>query len=102
MLPGLRAVEREQMRGGQVLDVDVVADRGAVGRVVVGPVDVDVLGLAAGGAQDVRDQMRLGSWSSPTSPLAPATLKYRRLTAPSPCAWQKVPIMPSTASLEAP
>ena len=48
------------MRDRQVLDVDVVADRGAVGRRIVGPVDLDRGRGAERGAQDVRDQVRLG------------------------------------------
>ena len=36
----LFVAEREQVRGPEVLDVDVVADAGAVGRVVVGAVDL--------------------------------------------------------------
>ena len=46
--------------GGQVVDVDVVADAGAVGRGVVGAEDVDRLALAERDLQDERDEVRFG------------------------------------------
>ena len=45
---------------GQVLDVDVVADRRAVAGRVVGAEDGDVVALAHGRAQDVGDEVGLG------------------------------------------
>ena len=48
------------MGGGQVVDVDVIADAGAVGRGVVGAEDVDRLALAESDLQDQRDEMRFG------------------------------------------
>ncbi len=54
------ARERENVRRRQVLDVDVVTDRGAVGRLVVGPIHLDVRGVADRRPQHVRDQMCLG------------------------------------------
>ena len=102
MLAGAGAVEREQMRRREVLDVDVVADRGAVGRRVVGAEDLRGRCLPSAARRTFGIRWVSGSWSSPRPPLAPATLKYRRLTAPSPCAMQKSPIIPSTASFEAP
>jgi ribosome biogenesis protein Tsr3 len=43
-----------------------------------------------------------GSWSSPNRPLAPATLKCRRLVAEIPWALAKNPINRSTVGLEPP
>ena len=48
------------MRVAEVVDVDVVADRGAVRRRVVGPEDLDVGIDAERRPEDVRDQMGLG------------------------------------------
>jgi len=45
---------------GEILDVDVIADRCAVARRIVGPVDVDRLSGAERDAQDIGDQVRLG------------------------------------------
>ena len=73
---GLERVEREQVRLAEVLDVDVVADRGAVARRVVGPEDRHVLARAP-----PRPAAPAGSGASrgrgprPARPLAPATLK---------------------------
>ena len=53
-------LQREDVRGGQVIDVDVVADAGAVGRRVVGAEDLDVRALAERGLEDERDQVRFG------------------------------------------
>ncbi len=59
VLARLRRVQGQQVRVGQVRDVDVVADAGAVrGRVVVA-VDRDVLALPERGLEDQRDQVRL-------------------------------------------
>src|SRR6202034_2267882 len=60
VLAGTRALQRQLVGDGQVVDVDVVAHRGAVGRRVVGAVDVDRGALAEHRPQDVRDQVRLG------------------------------------------
>ena len=53
-------LQREQVRAAEVLDVDVVAHRGAVGRRVVGAEDRDRLALAGRRLQHERDQVRLG------------------------------------------
>ena len=98
-----RAVEREQMRGGQIVDVDVVANRRAVRGRIVGAVRSDAAGASPSATRRMFGiRCVSGSWSSPRSPLAPATLKYRRLTAPSPWAVQKSRIIRSTASFDAP
>ena len=44
---------------GEIDDVDVVADAAAVGRRVVGAVDLDRLLLAEGDLEDIRDQVGL-------------------------------------------
>ena len=56
----LDPLEGAEVGVGQVLDVDVVADAGAVGRRVVGAEDGDVLALAERDLEDERDQVRLG------------------------------------------
>src|SRR4051794_12101301 len=55
-----RALEAEDVRLPEVLDVDVVPDRGAVIRRVVRPEHGHVLPLAGGGLEHERDQVRLG------------------------------------------
>ena len=58
--PGARGRQREQVRGGEVAHVDVVADAGAVrGRVVLA-VDRQRVAGAGGHLQGDRDQVRLG------------------------------------------
>ena len=57
--PGRVAFEREHVRAGEVVDVDVVAHRGAVARRVVGAEHLHVVADAGGGAQHERDQVRL-------------------------------------------
>ena len=73
--PADRLLQRQQVRAAEVVDVDVVAHRGAVRGRVVGAEDRDALARAGRGLQHERDQMRLRVWSSPSGPLAPATLK---------------------------
>jgi hypothetical protein len=51
------SVEGEEMGGGEIGDVDVVADRRAVRRGVIGAEDLDVGQRPLGGAQDIGDQM---------------------------------------------
>src|ERR1019366_6511369 len=51
--------QAEDVRLGQVEDVDVIADAGAVGRGVVGAVDFAMRLPAQGDLQHVRDEMRL-------------------------------------------
>ena len=65
------------MRARQVLHVDVVADAGAVGRVVVVAEDGERRRAAERGVDRARDQVLLGSWSSPRLPSGwqPAALK---------------------------
>ena len=53
------APEGEHVRLREIEDVDVVADARAVGRLVVGAVDFDVLLLPERDLQDVRDEVRL-------------------------------------------
>ena len=71
----------------EVLDVDVVAHRGAVrrsgSRCRRSPT-LSRLPAAACSTSGIRCVS--GWWSSPSGPLAPATLKYRSETAASPCA----------------
>src|SRR4051794_6230909 len=55
-----RALEPEDVRLPEVLDVDVIPDRGAVIRRVVRPEHGHVLPLARGGLEHERDQVRLG------------------------------------------
>jgi hypothetical protein len=57
---GVRRVQREQVRGGQILDVDVVADAGAVRGGVILAEDLQLLPPAGGHLEGYRDQMRLG------------------------------------------
>ena len=49
--------ERAQMRGGQIADMDVVADRGAVAGRIIRAVDLDRVAAAERGAQHQRDQV---------------------------------------------
>ena len=58
--PGGGGVEGEQVGLGEVGDVDVVADAGAVGGRVVVAEDGDRLAAALGDLEDERDQVRLG------------------------------------------
>ena len=51
--------EREHVCGREIKDVDVIANAGAVRRLVVGAVDFDVILLAEGDFEDVRDEVRL-------------------------------------------
>src|SRR6476469_5520015 len=57
---GLGVFEGEQVCLGEVGDVDVVADAGAVGGRVVLAVDVDRRALTEGDLQDQRDEVGLG------------------------------------------
>jgi hypothetical protein len=54
---GDQPLEREQMGGGKVGDVDIVANAGAVGRVIVGAVDFDMAALAGRRLDRDLDQM---------------------------------------------
>src|SRR5205814_10299219 len=56
----LQVFQGQQVSLGQVVDVDVIADAGAVGGGVVGAEDVQVRPLADGGLDHQRDQVRLG------------------------------------------
>ena len=67
--------QRQQVRLGQVADVDVVADAGAVRGRPVGAVHRDRLALAGGDLQHQRDQVGFDECRSPNRPYAPATLK---------------------------
>src|ERR1700759_3916263 len=51
-------IEREDMRAGQIGDVNVVADAGSVRSFVVGAEDRDEFALALCDLQNQRDQMR--------------------------------------------
>ena len=53
----LGGIEREDVGLREVEDVDVVADAGAVGGLVVGAVDFDMILLAEGDFEDVGDQV---------------------------------------------
>src|SRR2546423_10041385 len=55
----LRRFQSEDVGLGQIADVNVVADTGAVGRVVIGSVNFDVRLLSERNLQDIRDQVRL-------------------------------------------
>src|SRR5690348_16348597 len=57
---GAEMCERAQMSLGEVLNMDVVADRRPVGGWIIGSVDVDLSLLAERRLQDERDEMRLG------------------------------------------
>ena len=57
---GGEMVESFDVRGGKIVDVDVVADAGAVGRGIVGAEDVQLWALARCGAEGERDQMCFG------------------------------------------
>ena len=62
VLSGLRfagGLQRQEVRASQILDVDVVADGGAVGGRVVGAEDFHGFSLPEGGLEDQRDQVRL-------------------------------------------
>ena len=54
---GLRAPEREHVRLREVEDVDVIPDAGAIGSGVVGAENGDILFLAEGDFQNVRDKV---------------------------------------------
>ncbi len=56
-LAALQVIERAHMRVGQVGDMDVIADRRAVRRRIVDPVDLDRIAAAQRGTQHARDQM---------------------------------------------
>src|SRR5215471_7330532 len=56
---GQQIFERAQMAFGQILDVDVIADRGPVRGRIIGSVNLDVRPLAKGRLQDERDEVRL-------------------------------------------
>ena len=57
--PGVHRVEGQQVGGGQVADVDVVADAGAVGGVVVVAEELELLAAAEGDLQGDRDEVGL-------------------------------------------
>src|ERR1700685_193930 len=57
---GGEMVESFDVRGGKIVDVDVVADAGAVGRGIGGAEDVLLWALARCGAEGERDQMCFG------------------------------------------
>src|SRR5437868_15167161 len=56
----IQRLECQQMRSGEVNHVDVVANASAVGRRVVRSKDGNVLSLAEGNFQHLRDEVRLG------------------------------------------
>src|SRR5271155_4007464 len=58
--PGPEMFERTQMRFGEILDMNVVADRRTVGRRIIGTINVDLPPLSERRLQNARDQMRLG------------------------------------------
>ena len=73
---GDQPLERVDMGGGEVADMDIVAHAGAVGRVVVGAVDVDMAALAGRRLDRDLDQMGRARWS--TGPTGPAGRRRRR------------------------
>ena len=52
-----RRVEREDVRPGKIDNVNVIADAGAIRRVVIGPVNFDVRLLAERNFEHVRNEM---------------------------------------------
>ncbi len=60
------------MRGREIVDMDVVAHRGAVGRLVIFPEDREIRHMPLQCHQRARDQVRFGSRSSPMVPEASA------------------------------
>ena len=74
--PGASAVSSaSRCASREVVDVDVVAHRGPVGRRVVGAEDRDVRAPPGAACRTSGIRCVSGSWSSPSAPLAPATLK---------------------------
>src|ERR1700730_16615141 len=57
---GAKIFERAQMRLGEILDVDVIANRGSVSSRVIDPIDVDVRSLSEGRLQHQGDEVRFG------------------------------------------
>src|SRR3989338_4114947 len=55
-----KRLERQKMRRGQVLDVNVIANAGAVRRVVVVAEDHELFVLSGDGAKDVGNDVRFG------------------------------------------
>ena len=76
-VPRAEALERAQVRVGQIHDVDVVADRRAVRRRVVGAEHLHRRARARAAPMTSGIRCVSGSWSSPISPSgsAPAALK---------------------------
>lgn len=74
-MAALQGRERELVRLGEVEDMDVIADAGAVRRLVVVAVDHEFLALAADRLQDDRIRWLSERWSSPYFSDAPAALK---------------------------
>ncbi len=61
----------------EVHDVDVVPDCGPIGGGIVGPEDGEALAPTESTWSATGMTWVSGSWSSPCSSVAPATLKYR-------------------------
>jgi hypothetical protein len=53
-------LERAQMSLGQILDVNVVADRRSIRRRIIGSIDVDMRPLLEGRLQHQRNEMGFG------------------------------------------
>jgi hypothetical protein len=70
-------IEGQDVRGGQVADVDVVADAGAVWGGVIVAEDFDGLAAAEGDVEDERDEMRLGLVGFAAGDDARAVLRFR-------------------------
>ena len=68
-------LDAAQVRVGEVGDVDVVADAGAVGRRVVVAEDGQRALVPRPRARTIGMRWVSGSWSSPSASVAPATLK---------------------------
>ena len=56
-------IERPQMSFGQILDVDVIANSRSIGRLIVGPIDVDMRAFSERGVQDQWNEVRFGFMS---------------------------------------
>ena len=83
MLPRARVREREQMRLGEVVDVDVVAHRRAVVGRIIGPEDLHGIALAERHLQNVRNQVGLGLVVLTGLPVRTGDIEVTQLTAPT-------------------
>lgn len=76
-----QVLERSNVGAGQVSDMDVVADRGAIRRGVVRAVKIERRALAEGREDRQRNGVSLGvvAFAEIVIGIGPAALKYRRI-----------------------